>query len=371
MEDQIRKMLVSVLMPIFLTIGMIGNILIILVIRRGVFSSIATSLSFGYLAIVDMIVLAFGLVGLVKFDGARLVTDMDDTYCKVHTWILYSSVSFSSWALVFITIQRIISIYFPFQNRLIVTKSKTLIGLIAMTFVLASLNSCQLFIMGLTSDYNGGNDSIDTGEALFNTTTKHTVPNISVTAKQVPTNISQVMQTAKLSCSGLPQYAMISQDIWPWVDLFVTSVIPALILIIGNMLISYRLVLSRRMRRNMAQDCAERKTNTISIMLVATASLFLVCTLPIVLLLAGLKNVIDTSDKHGMAIYNLISTAFNLLQYLNSTINFILYCLTSKMFRMKLLDILCNRRKGQRKTHGMTSTIFSITRSNTSTHQLP
>ena len=363
MEDKISKMLVLVLVPTFLAIGMTGNILIILVIRRGVFSSVATSLSFGYLAIVDMIVLAFGLVGLVKFD-ARFMTDMDDTYCKLHSWILYSSVSFSSWALVFITSQRIISIYFPLQTRLIVTKSKTLIGLITMTIVIAGLNSCQLFFSGLTSGYNGGNDPIGTRETLFNTTTMHTVTNISVTANQVPTNISQVMQTAKLSCSALPQYAMIDQDIWPWVDLFVTSVIPAFFLIIGNVLISYRLLLFRRERKIIAKDRTERKTNTVSILLVATTSLFLVCTLPIVLFLAGLGDMIDTSDYHGIAIYDLISTAFNLLQYLNSTSNFALYCLTSKVFRTKLLDLLCSCRKRQRKTHETASTIFSLTTSN-------
>ena len=129
LEPMIGKVIISIAAPILFLVGVIGNILIIVVIRRGALPSIATTLSFTYLAVVDMIVLVFAPVELWLFYYEIYITYFNHTWCVIHAWLIYVGMSLSSWALAFITIQRAISIYFPLKNVSIATKSNTLIGL--------------------------------------------------------------------------------------------------------------------------------------------------------------------------------------------------------------------------------------------------
>ena len=89
MEPMIGKVIISIAAPILFLVGMIGNILIIVVIRRGALPSIATTLSFTYLAVVDMIVLVFALVELWLFYYDIYITDFNHTWCAIHAWLIY------------------------------------------------------------------------------------------------------------------------------------------------------------------------------------------------------------------------------------------------------------------------------------------
>ena len=364
LDGKIAIVLISIAAPILFIVGMIGNILIIVVIRRGVLPSIATTLSFTYLAAADVVVLVFGLTDLWLYSYSIYIKDFDETWCAIHMWLIYASISLSSWALVFITIQRTISIYFPLKNVTIATKSNTLIGLIVMTILICGINLHILWTAGFTSGLPAAETSQEnTTTAIDNSSTSSpTMPPATTSTQPLVTNTSFVMSTSAapsapvLYCDFRPEHEEFFYGIWTWVDFSMACVVPTALLIIGNLLIICRLTAATRKRQEMSQNKDDSsKIHTLSVMLLCITLLFFVCTIPIVVLEIGHKEWFDLNDPSDAAIYLLVRIVANLLQYTNNTANFILYCLTSNVFRKKLTEIVCGRKKKPKDTSMITS----------------
>ena len=287
LDPRIAKAIISIAAPILFLVGMIGNILIIVVIRRGALPSIATTLSFTYLAVVDMIVLVFGLVELwlyyYKYDIM-----INHTWCAIHLWLIYVGVSLSSWALVFITIQRTISIYLPLKNVSIATKSNTLIGLSVMTILICGLNLPMLWTLVLTTGPPdaGLASAILTGNYFNSSTaaaslTTFTRSNGTITTVDIPSLVAPY-------CVVPPEHYTFFYGVWTWVDFAIACLVPTVILATGNLLIICRLTTATRKRQEMSQNQdGNNKKHNLSIMLISITILFFVCTIPVTVVQIG------------------------------------------------------------------------------------
>ena len=358
LDPKIVIVIISIAAPIIFFVGMIGNILIIMVIRRGALPSIATSLSFTYLAVVDIIVLVFGLVDLWLYSYKIFIRDFNPTWCAIHLWLIYVGVSLSSWALVFITIQRTISIYFPLKNISIATKSNTLIGLGVMTVLICVLNLHMLWTLGLTegplaSDV-GLENAVVTGNFSISLTTAPSVttgtrPNMTNTSVQISSLVAP--NAAIPYCNPLPEHYTFFYGVWTWIDLAVACLVPTIFLAIGNLLIICRLTTATHKRQEMSQNRDDNNNNkNLSIVLMSITIVFFVCTLPITVFQIGFTEWFDLGNPSGAAAHLLVRVVVNLLQYANNAANFILYCLTSDVFRKKFYELMCRSKRKQKNT---------------------
>ena len=358
LDPVIIKVIISIAAPILFLVGMIGNILIIVVIRRGALPSIATTLSFTYLAVVDMIVLVFGLLELWLFYYGISIPDLNHTWCVIHSWLIYVGMSLSSWALVFITIQRTISIYLPFKNVSIATKSNTLIGLGVMTVLICGLYLHMLWILGLTTGPQASDTGLDNSFLTGNSSISSTAAP-SVTTGTWPNGTNTSVESSSLvapgaavpSCTALPEYDTFFYEVWTWVDLAVVCLVPTVILATGNILIICRLTTATHKRQKMSQDRDDNnKKHNISIMLISITILFFVCTIPLVVFQIFQTKWFDLDNPSEAARYHLVRIVVHLMQFANNAANFILYCLTSNVFRKKFYELVCRHERKKENT---------------------
>ncbi|XP_025104594.1 uncharacterized protein LOC112570392 [Pomacea canaliculata] len=131
--------------------------------------------------------------------------------------------------------------------------------------------------------------------------------------------------------------------IFPYIDLAVTSLIPFSILIVGNSVLVWKVIQSVHVARVMtAGGCdqvnsRQKKASSLTLTLITVSMAFLLLTLPICTFLIINPDVyLQSSPKV------LFTWAFcNLSWYVNSAINFYLYCLSGSRFRTEAKNLLC------------------------------
>ena len=355
--------LLRVFSPLLMAFGVIGNILILVVIRRGAMPSVSTSLSFAYLAIADILVLVFALGDLWLYAYGIEARSAHNAWCKVHVWLTYVSVTLSAWALVFITIQRAISVYMPMRNAVIATKSTTLCGLITMTVLVVGMYLHIFWTIGI-EDIAGSN------AGGHSATANHTLGlNVSATNESNSelgnTTTTADVNTLKIAvCDALTRHSKFFNGPWTWVDLCIAVGLPTFLLIAGNVVIISQLLMARRRRQEMGQQRDDNKTHSVSVMLVGITLMYIVCSLPAHVLQIGANYWFDFTDQGSRSVYIDALYATCLLMYCNNAGNFALYCLTSKTFRTKFLGLLCKRYSSKSSSMNKSSAVTATTSDN-------
>ena len=156
-----------------------------------------------------------------------------------------------------------------------------------------------------------------------------------------------------------------------WITTFLSGGVPIVLVILFNSLIICHLSRASqlfteeesRAMRGRSTRCMVRRT----ILLLGTVSVtFVVLSLPRFVTYCILRTQYNHKDfdrnDYGMII-NVVSDVANMLQNLNSTTNFLLYCVVSRGFRQELLQVLTctarTRELGSFFTH-TTMKVFSV-----------
>ncbi|XP_060079806.1 growth hormone secretagogue receptor type 1-like [Ylistrum balloti] len=322
--------------PFLIIIGTIANLLAIVVLLR---KPMRTSNTMFYLLVLsfgDIFVLYTGLLRFwLKFGFDQDIRLISNAFCKFHGFLVYVSLDFTAWVLVAVTVDRCFSICHPFKAKVICTRK------------VAKITVCV--ILGTLIAINGH---------LF----------WSLAIKDLADEIQ---------CTGVTYFA---NSIWPWIDFSVFSGIPFSIMITSNIIIVRQLC--RSSRRLMAHKMTDRtrcnaersdiavvkpdsnstsnqlrltsnslskngsernriqqrtgKISNVTVMLLSINCLFLLLTAPIVIYLIGyIQWYVNVSD-HSRAKMNLLWCFCNMMQYLNNSIHFFIYCLTGPKFRREL-----------------------------------
>ncbi|XP_050414911.1 FMRFamide receptor [Patella vulgata] len=298
--------------PMLLLLGTVGNILTIVIFSRKAFRS-TISRYLTVLAVSDTVVLYSGLLRqwlyyLVEYDirSYHLVT------CKLLTWLIYTSLDISAWTIVAVTIERLISVYFPHKVKTFCT---TKVCYFVLSFVIVA---CSLvnghFLVGL--------------------------------------ELLEAAVDSYTCATNNADYLTFLEDIWPWMDLCVYSLLPSGLIIVGNALLIRQVFFSNLQSQESMSDKRQqmnrqKKMSSMTTMLIAISILFLICTTPISIHII-LSSYLPSPTPEQAAEQGLIWCVENLLMYSGNAINFILYCFSGSRFRKEIAAMLRNSSCGVR-----------------------
>ena len=310
--------------PVIILAGTVGNALSVLVFIQKKMRVKSTSVFLIGLAVVDTVVLYTGLLRwwirkLTRIDIRQLVD------CRIHILLTYAFVQLSAWILVLVTIERVISVFFPLKSREIITRRRAGI-LLAVTVV---------SLIGLNAHF--------------------------MWTRVLYTHTSEVTY-----CIPAEEHTEFSNKTWAWIDSFVASYIPFAIMLISNLAIIYKVLratLHRRSTMNVGKDVSS-KMGSMTAMLLLLNFIFLLTTSPIVIFIKYRKDFLGDRSPQSFARANLAWIIVNLIQYCNNALNFFLYCISGARFRRELTSTVCRcgRKRGIERTmsFGMSRTDLSV-----------
>ncbi|XP_064649789.1 psychosine receptor-like [Lineus longissimus] len=278
---------------ILIIFGSITNATTILVLAGGKFGRASTRILLVSLSLSDTTVLYSGLLRqwIVSVFGIDVRT-LHELSCPLHLFFTYISLQASSWIMMLVTLERVISVIFPLKSRVICTARATVIAVIFVTVTLTGLNSHILAFRRLQP--NGG-------------------------------------------CYASGDYAYFWRYAWFWTESTVRFGFPALVVFICNCLIVRTVLRSSAKRREISDGPDESKSTSITVMLVTTSFVFLFLCLPsaIYFLIRGTM-FSSALTQRQLADIRLWYTITGLLQYANNASNFIVYCISGTGFRMEV-----------------------------------
>lgn len=311
--SQAMIMLLKVSPPIILILGMFGNIMAIIIHRRLSRQS-AMSLYFVALAVADIGLLVFGLVQVwTRYEFAFDVEDLTEVTCRVYAYGLYVSGAMSAWLLVAVTLQRAASVVVPHRVNALCTRgvSQTIIAAISITLI--SLHAHIIYGKLLRP------------EAFVNVTLPR-------------------------DCYFIDQhYEAFFFNVWSWFDLLVFSVTPFAILLLSNIVLLKTVVTSVRTARHRLAvgdpgqvNSREKRASSLTVTLIALSFTFFLLTMPYCAYLLSYAYVMELigGDSEKESFHQFLHVIANQLWYLNSAINFYLYCLTGHRFREEFMKIV-------------------------------
>lgn len=307
---RVAVMLWKIVPPFLCVFGTAGNILTIIVLAQRRLRNAPTSLFLASLAVSDILTLNTGLLRQwIKYTFyVDIREDLTELGCKFHWFIVYVVTQFSSWMLICVTVERVISTYMPHRRKQLCKMTVAYFTVCLILCFLVSLNAHYLFGYGTVYQ--------DTGNE-----TK---------------NVKCVTKTV--------DYDHFIIYVWTWIDMGVFYLVPMLVLLVGNSMIIYKVLDSHRhSRRAVAPNSnqTQRKISSLTILLLLVSALFIVCITPIVVYPAGEPYWIDGASDHKLATMFLFETMSNLFMYVNHSVNFILYFLSGSKFRNEVKRLLC------------------------------
>lgn len=299
---------------ILLFIGTIGNILSIIVLSRPQLRKYTTSILLLLLALSDLTVLWTSLLPdtLYSITKFRFV-DQSEVICRLQYWVSLTSGGFSVWLLVLLTIERTLVTKAPIFSRKRLTPRLVLITSVIVCILIALINVHLCFglkiyppIIDFVSDTNGSTVAI-------------------LTFIEFPCNYVSV------------DYQNFFEGTWSIFMLVFYTLIPAVIIFIGNVNIGI-LLITRRKRffqvhpEGQIHEGISDKTKSVTKMLFVLSFVFLATTLPYCLYIVVKGKTSQISDR-DVSKWQLFSVISHVLLWCNFTFNFFYYFVSGTLFK--------------------------------------
>ena len=286
--------------PVLFLVGTIGNLLTILVLSQNKNRRTTTAIFLIFLAISDIMILFTSyfsewLYVMWSF-GFRQVNNV---LCKLHVFLTYYSLQFSSWTLVIVTCERVISVINPTKVKLICSRKRGITGVIIMEVILALLN-CHLLV-GMVHEFN---------------------------------------PYTKRYCAGITnEYREFLNDVWPVIDFCVTFALPLLFIAVGNTILIMKLSQVSRRRSHMVASDWKKNPSGLTVTLVIVNVVFIISMAPASIFLILFALAIETQDEEQITLAIFKYDMVKILAGLNATLNFLLYFLSGYKFRADVKEL--------------------------------
>ncbi|XP_045215141.2 probable G-protein coupled receptor 139 [Mercenaria mercenaria] len=310
----------KIIPPILIILGTVGNGLSILVLTRRSIRTSTTALFLTVLAFSDLVVLYSGLLRqwlIYLFDID--VREISQFGCKLNIWLVYSSLDFSAWILVGVTLERVVSAWLPHSAQTLCSR-RSAAGLII---------SLGIFILAFNA------------HLLYGMVFKYTFDHSGHAELQKCVEVNN-------------RYKDFFNVTWPWIDLCAFCLIPLTVIVMGNWFIVFKLINSqRRVHSRVVPSSAVNgrgptttpgpcgKPSSATAMLFTLNIVFLFSTLPISIYNIGYIYWTEGANERDHAQLDLWWAIVNMLMYVNNSINFFLYCLSGAKFRREAIRIFC------------------------------
>ncbi|KAL3878148.1 hypothetical protein ACJMK2_030519 [Sinanodonta woodiana] len=313
--EKAGKWLWRIFSVVVLLFGLTGNSLTILVLRKIGVSKRPTFIFLFVLAITDSVVMVTGLSRYWILNTFELdIRKLSDFGCKLHLFVIYLSMQYSSWILVFVCIERVIKTYFPLHFIRVVTYRRVFVSLIILFFVLSGVDLHYFWTNGI-NNFTMGN------------------------------------------CNSLKdEYEKFDDFVFVYIDFTFLSAAPFVLMFICNVFLVRALRNIQRGRASMMHNSFFRRTKRVSDkltkMLVVSTCYFLIATVPVSVVFivdSYRKHSIENSDRHSNAIFDFVRTITYLIQFSNYSVNFYLYSMVNGKFWTKL-KIVCGCQKEKKRS---------------------
>ena len=309
-ECHLAVLLWKIFAPLFLVVGVGGNLLSIAVLSRKRMRNSTTSLYLRFLAVVDTLVLIIGNLRELVYYATNLdVRELSDATCRIHYWLTLNVTALSGWLLAVLTIDRLVSIKRPLWAKSNCSQKTALVVSLTVTAVMFMVNS-------------------------------HILGYLYRTEIQVPANNTTVVLDIQCLPNTL-QYMKFWQKIWPVMILILYSFIPLGCLIICNIIIANELIKRNTVlpgaRHTSVYSSNQRKEfKSVTRMLIVVCSVFTAISLPTCIFLIVESYIFVGTSARDISKRRLAWAVVSILMYSNNAINFILYCLSGSLFRKEL-----------------------------------
>lgn len=325
MEYHLSQWLMLYVAPLILVVGTVGNTISLFVLRHPFFRDSPISFTLSALAVVDTMVLYTSLLRqwILALGLGNIRELFGNVSCKGHFLLTYYLQQLSSWTLVVVTIERTFCVGLPLAAKVLCTRRRVVLLWLSVAIALFLLNSHFFW---------------------------------TVTYAQL--RPIEMENRTQLICFSAEPYKQFLHGDWYLIDFVFVSVLPFVIILIGNIIIITCLVKAIKFRHHQ-QFCSpttltpsisqHNPMTTQTAMLFGISFLFLVTTSPsaIFFIVSDELHKRTYSSKRPMAQLRLAFVVTMLLYYVNNAINFVLYCVSGTRFRRALVDI-CRRKLKQR-----------------------
>lgn len=303
----------KIVSPFILLLGTFGNAMTILILFHADQRQFSLSVYMVTMAIFNWIYLYTGQGWrwlMYQFDFNY--TLLHDVVCKMNQWLTTVGSDVSSWILVMMTVQRAAAVVWPHRVNVMCTRRKNQIIVIAVVGITMLLQAHLL--------YGGAVD-------------------------EMKINNNTVLREC-LYFRDL-EYAHFYENIWSWVYMCISSLLPFAILLAANIILLFHVVKStRNARRTVTSEqqltSREKRTSSMTVILMTMSFAYFIQTAPHAGYVLSLKYMSDvvTKDAEKFALFELVWTVTVILKQSNSAVNFYLYCLTGSRFRNELKKIM-------------------------------
>ena len=309
---RIHKYILLYVPPILIILGTFGNIFSFIILKRKAMLKFSTYFYLMILAIADTLVLYIGLLRLWvgELTGFDL-KNQADWLCKLTTVIGYTVSDFSVWLIIAVTTERFIVVCHPLKANAMCNTPRARKVILALLLVMFCINLHFFWTVKIRNFRHKG--------------------------EVIP------------QCTAAEQYDWLVNEVWPWVDAFIYSFLPFLVIMMLNVLIIRQVVKARRSRSHLAEmrSYEQRRpshegSTRLTVMLLTISFAFLLTTLPM-----NITNITAyfwrqyRGDLHEVSKYTLARTITEMLMYINHSMNFFLYCATGQKFRHQLIWMVC------------------------------
>ncbi|KAK7497850.1 hypothetical protein BaRGS_00010984 [Batillaria attramentaria] len=291
--------------PVLLLVGGFGNVAAIFVLRRirkkGGNSTQPVFLM--ALALSDLLLLYAALFfDMFQYGYGTDLRNYHSIPCKLLIWIMMASWTNSAWLLVTVTLQRALAVTWPHRVHTVFTSRRSSIATCLVSLASYGLHSHAVYGMDVSEEDHDGR------------------------------------------CTAKDNYAHFVFFTWVWVDVFLSSIVPSVILLFCNMVLVFSLRRSARdasdlTSGNSASDVRLKvaSSQTATVFLLSLA--FLIFTLPLYVYMIWSHFAMDVlmEDVGVSARAELVYAVTSMMWFTNSTINFLLYCVSGTKFRREFL----------------------------------
>ena len=288
---------------LIVVLGTVGNGLTIAMMRRARMKSSVATVYLLALAVADTGLLWIGAGHWWISTAFKInIRDMDTWLCKFHYFFITYFSMLPAWILVFVTVQRMLIVAFPFKVKVIATRKKAYISLVVLCIALAAYGIYHLIYADLVT-------------------------------------VAVVKGRPIRKCLFKREITEFHFKYYNYIALMATLLLPFLSLLIANIVIIVKVIQAKVKREALVSTQSDDgQVRQMTATLISVSVIFLVLNTPYVVVYYFLPPADGTNIKYGIIIAGQFGS---LLNSLNSAINFLLYCITGPTFRKELRAMLC------------------------------
>ncbi len=320
--------IVLICLPFIVFAGIIGNGLTFVIMMRKAMRKKGFCFYLATLAISDTIHLCNYGTWYVVYAASRSAVDISVfAQCKLDYFVDAVVHQYSGWVLMVVALERFISVYFPLKTKTLLTLHN------------AKIVCCALITsICLTS-----------------------LPNLLPESRQV------VQWGPFYACEPVKDRSLsyFLTDVWPMLDVAMYGIIPGSAMIILNILIVYKI--KRINPIGELNSSRPKHFNQLTRTLLVVSTTYVILVLPYGFYVFYIEQ--DYHNNKYIYTSNPLFAFFVVGNFLNSSINFILYCLSGERFRTEFFKIFpCATQtsvstRNDTITHSATSSITAISAS--------